>query len=197
VTSLALIGILAASTIGCPEIAREFSGVVSCGLHCPSNSNIGQPNELILDVDGDGNLDIVALSCPTGNQVPQALEFPVYLAVFSGARTDNQVAYAPESLIRKIFGQQGATNLLSVIFGTSSVKFRSSGRKALVTRCWSLSVVHLERLQSPLKDWTGEHGDVFPAPKLRGKAIIVTTGEVRDAVYWDGSRFRFHPQWEW
>jgi len=197
VTPSALFGILAVLAIGCPEISREFSGVVSCSLHCPSGSNIGRPSELILDIDGDGNLDAVQLVCPVGKEVSRQSEVPVYLPVFSAASMDHEAAHAPEGRISSGLMAPGASNLLAVIFGSSPKKFRATARKALIERTWSLGVVHLERLHSPLKDWTAELGNVIPAPKPRGEPIIVRAGEVSDAIYWDGEKFRFHPQWEW
>lgn len=196
-TPLALFSILAALAVGCPDISREFSGAVSCSLHCPGRSNIGQPSELIVDIDGDGMLDVVALVCPAGVRPQGKLEFPVYLPVLSDPQMDTTAAQAPKRRVDSVFAAPGASNLLAVIFGLSPNRFRASTRKALVDCTWSLGVVHLERLHSPLKDWIAELGNVIPAPKLRGEPIIVRAGEVSDAIYWDGEKFRIHPQWEW
>ncbi|MCL4842833.1 MAG: hypothetical protein KJZ79_13385 [Bryobacteraceae bacterium] len=196
-TPPALFGLLAALAIGCPDISREFSGAVSCSLHCPSRSNIGRPTGLILDIDGDGNLDAVELVCPVGKGVSRLSEVPVYLPVFSDPQMDTEAAHAPKMRVDSVFTAPGESNLLAVIFGSSPKKFRATARKALIERTWSLGVVHLERLHSPLKDWTAELGNVIPAPKPRGEPIIVRAGEVSDAIYWDGEKFRFHPQWEW
>jgi hypothetical protein len=196
-TELALLGMLAAAAIGCPEITRQFAGVVSCSLHCPASSNIGRPGELIVDIDGDGHLDALALVCPSGSGPPRKSGIPIYLRVFSSAQMDNETPFAPERRVNSVFASPEYSNLLAVIFGSSPKVFRKTDRKALVERAWSLGVVHLEKPQSPLRDWTGEHGDIVPAPRPRGEPVIVRSGQVRDALYWDGVKFRFHPQWEW
>lgn len=196
-TPSTLFGLLAALAIGCPEISREFYGAVSCSLHCPSRSNIGRPTELILDIDGDRNLDAVVLVCPVVKGVSRQSRVPVYLPVLSAASMDHEAAYAPEGRVSSGLMAPGASNLLAVIFGSSPKQFRATARKALIERTWSLGVVHLERPRYPLKDWIAELGNVIPAPKLRGEPIIVRAGEVSDAIYWDGEKFRIHPQWEW